>query len=512
MPRALLSVTDKLGIVEFAKGLVDLGFEIVSTGGTARALREAGIAVTDVSEVTGVPEILGGRVKTLHPKVHGGILADLADPRHVADLQEAGIEPFDVVCVNLYAFQSTIAKPHELSEAVESIDIGGPAMIRAAAKNSSNVLVVVDPNDYKEALCALADAGEDSVRLRFAAKAFRHTAAYDASISRYLTRAAGEPELAENLVIGLNRSEQPLRYGENPHQAAARYLDPMSLDEALAPLGDAGKEISYDNWLDADAAWGLAIELPPGSCVIVKHGNPCGAALGNDLGESYKLAKATDPVSSFGGVVAFHGPLSEAAVRAMTEPGNFLEVVIGADGPSEGFLEQFRQGAAWTANTRFLKGCTNPSSSMSYRSIRGGMLVQEADRTPKGETWRSVTNREPTEAELEALRWQWTVVRHVKSNAIAVGVENRLMGVGAGQMNRVQSVRLALEQAGEGALGSALASDAFFPFPDSVEAAANAGITAIVQPGGSKKDPEVIAAANDRGLSMVFTGTRHFRH
>ncbi|MCA1946760.1 MAG: bifunctional phosphoribosylaminoimidazolecarboxamide formyltransferase/IMP cyclohydrolase [Armatimonadetes bacterium] len=507
-PLALLSVTDKTGLVEFAKGLAELGFELLSTGGTARAIREAGLPVTEVADLTGFPEMLDGRVKTLHPKVHGGLLADLRLEQHRRQLEEAGIRPISVAAINLYRFEETVTGPHSPEQAIESIDIGGPAMIRAAAKNHANVAVVVDPSDYPAVLEALRENGMEGLRRRLAAKAFRHTAFYDSLVSRYLS-AEGEP-FPETLTLGARLSRR-LRYGENPHQAAALYVDPLAAPGIAQARQLWGAEISYNNLLDADAAWELVTDLPRGSVAIIKHGNPCGAAFHADPGEAYRLARASDPVSAFGGIAACHGPLTVAAAEAMCEKGNFLEVVV-AERVEEEALAVFRARSGWGQNVRILEAPAPPDKpELRTRAIRGGWLVQETDEEPAAD-WRVVTNKQPTEEQMAALRFQWTVVRHVKSNAIVVGTADRLLGVGTGQMNRVQSVRLALEQAGQAASGAVLASDAFFPFPDSVKTAAEAGIAAIVQPGGSKKDSEVIAAADDLGIAMVFTGVRHFRH
>ncbi|MBX3118363.1 MAG: bifunctional phosphoribosylaminoimidazolecarboxamide formyltransferase/IMP cyclohydrolase [Fimbriimonadaceae bacterium] len=510
MRRALLSVTDKSGVVEFAQGLVALGFDLVSTGGTAKALRDAGLAVTDVSEVTGFPEMLDGRVKTLHPLVHGGLLGDVRQESHRTAMLEADITPIEVVCVNLYAFEKTVTNPHTLEEAIESIDIGGPAMIRAAAKNHANVCVVVDPNDYDSVLSSLSDGTERDLRTRLAAKAFRHTAFYDSMISRYLTGASGEEELSDTLTVGMRRSLS-LRYGENPHQTAALYVDPLG-DAGIARAHQLwGKELSYNNILDGDAAWELVADLPEGSCAIIKHGNPCGAAKGATLAESYRTARSSDPISAFGGIAAFHGLVDLEAAETMAEKGNFLEVVI-ATGFTDEARTVFAERSGWGKDVRLLETPLPPKkSSLSIRSIRGGALVQGTDEDP-GNEWQIATDKKPTPEQAEALRFLWAVVQHVKSNAIVVGVKDRLLGTGAGQMNRVQSVRLALDQAGEGSVGACLASDAFFPFPDSIETAAKAGIVAVIQPGGSKKDADVVAAANELGIAMVFTGTRHFRH
>lgn len=559
MPRALISVTDKTGLAEFVSGLCGLGYELVSTGGTATALRATGVEVIEVSELTGFPEMLDGRVKTLHPKVHGGLLGDLSKPSHGEAMASAGIVPIDLLVVNLYAFEKTVTAPHEFAEAIEAIDIGGPAMIRAAAKNGENVLVVVDPADYEWVLDALhTQTITREARLRMMAKAFRHTAFYDSMIARYLS--TGEGVFTETMTLGYRRGIS-LRYGENPHQRAALYLDPLALPGFAQARQTWGKELSYNNLLDGDAAWGLVCDLPSGACAIIKHGNPCGAAVGDDLGESYRLARASDPISAFGGIAAFHGNVDLGAAEAMTEKGNFLEVVI-AEGFSEEAMAVFRDRSGWGQNVRLLavgrvaqdealrafdaeskqqahplpspppaSGGGSPelppkersavpvslaerwggSPRLVVRSIDGGVLIQEVDFEPEFVA-QVVTKLQPDEEQMSALRFAWTLARHIKSNAIVVAQRKRLLGVGAGQMNRVQSVRLALEQAGENARGAALASDAFFPFPDSIETAAVAGIAAIIQPGGSKKDNEVIAAADRLGLAMIFTGVRHFRH
>lgn len=508
MPRALLSVTDKTGLIPFARGLADRGYELISTGGTARALRDGGLAVTDVSEITGFPEMLDGRVKTLHPLVHGGLLGDVRHHEHRAQMETAGIEPISLLCVNLYAFEKTVSAPHELDEAIESIDVGGPAMIRAAAKNWHNVLVVVDPEDYK---CALEREADDGLRLKFAAKAFRHTAFYDSMISRYLTQASGEAPYQEWLTIGMRR-QLPLRYGENPHQAGALYVDPLRPHEGIAYAEKLwGLDLGYNNINDANSAWNLVNDLPGVACAITKHGNPCGAAVADSFAEAFRLAKDADPISAFGGVVAINGELDVACAEAMCEKGNKLDVIIASSFGSEA-LEIFKNRKGWGQEVRLLAAPKPATETVTtLRSVGGGYLAQDYDRDP-GEDWKTVTKVKPTEQQMAAMRFQWRIIPHVKSNAIVVGTENRLLGVGAGQMNRVQSVRLALEQAGESARGAVLASDAFFPFPDNIEVAAAAGIAAIAQPGGSKKDEEVIAAADEHGVAMVFTGARHFLH
>lgn len=508
--RALLSVTDKTGVVEFGKGLSRLGYELISTGGTAKALREAGLSVTEVQELTGFPEMLDGRVKTLHPKVHGGLLGDVRLAEHRDAMAVAEIAPIELLCVNLYAFEQTVSAGCTLEEAIESIDIGGPAMIRAASKNWANVTVVVDPSDYHRVLESATRERLHDLRLALSAKAFRHTAYYDSMISRYLTQEAGETPYSETLTLGFRRSAE-LRYGENPHQRAALYTDPLGSPGIAQARQLWGKELSYNNFGDADGAWELVNDLPGGSCAIIKHGNPCGAAHGRTLGESYRLARQSDPASAFGGIAAFNCEITEEAAEAMAEKGNFLEVVIGTSF-SPAALKVFEERSGWGKDVRLLAApVTTSERELTIKTIRGGVLVQDTDEDP-GDGWKVVTKKAPTDAEMEALRFLWAIIPHVKSNAIVVGSSNRLLGVGAGQMNRVQSVRLAIEQAGPGTHGAALASDAFFPFPDSVETAAKAGIAAIAQPGGSKKDQDVIDAADALGIAMVFTGIRHFLH
>lgn len=509
MKKALLSVTDKTGIVELGRGLRERGYDLVSTGGTARALREAGLAVQDVSDLTGFPEMLDGRVKTLHPLVHGGLLGDVRLADHRKQMEEAGIAPIEVVAVNLYAFEKTVTGPHNMEEAIESIDIGGPAMIRAAAKNHANVYVVVDPTDYERVLTAL-DTNDEALKLALAAKAYRHTAFYDSMVSRYLTEAAGESPYSETVTLGYRRASA-FRYGENPHQRGALYHDPLGQPGLSHAKLLWGWEMGYNNWNDADGAWELVADLPVPACAITKHGNPCGAAVGATYGEAFRIARDADPISAFGGVVALNGVLDEEAATAMTEKGNKLDVIIATEF-TEGALKMFQERKGWGQEVRLLTAPLPPAKAgLTSRTIRGGSLMQDSDEDP-GYEWKVVTQKAPTEEQMEALKFLWKVIPHVKSNAIVVGQAGRLLGVGAGQMNRVQSVRLSLEQAGEASVGACLASDAFFPFPDSIETAAAAGIAAIVQPGGSKKDADVIAKADELGIAMVFTGVRHFRH
>ncbi|MBC7106053.1 MAG: bifunctional phosphoribosylaminoimidazolecarboxamide formyltransferase/IMP cyclohydrolase [Firmicutes bacterium] len=510
MRRALLSVSDKEGIVDFARGLVELGFEVVSTGGTARQLREAGVAVRYVGEVTGFPEILDGRVKTLHPAVHGGILARRT-PEHLSQLEAHGIAPVDLVAVNLYPFAATVARPGvSLEEAIENIDIGGPAMIRAAAKNYEHVIVVVNPRRYPAILEALRGGGVDlSLRLELAAEAFAHTAAYDGTIAHYLGGLCEGREFPVEFTLAGERV-LPLRYGENPHQRAAFYREVPAVGAGVATARQLqGKELSYNNILDLHAALELVREFREPTAAIIKHNNPCGVATAAEPAAAYRRAFEADPVSAFGGIVAFNCTVDEAAAREMAEI--FLEAVIAPDF-TPGALEVLgRKADLRVLSTGPLD--SGPGHRYEVRQVRGGFLVQETDREVwRDEDLRVVTRRQPTPEEWADLRFAMTVVKHVKSNAIVVVKDRQVLGVGAGQMNRVGAARIALAQAGERARGAVLGSDAFFPFPDTVEEAARAGIAAIAQPGGSLRDRESVEAADRLGLAMVFTGMRHFRH
>jgi phosphoribosylaminoimidazolecarboxamide formyltransferase/IMP cyclohydrolase len=510
MKRALLSLTDKTGVTGFAQRLVSLGFELVSTGGTASTLRSAGLPVTDVSTVTGFPETLDGRVKTLHPKVHGGILGDARSSEHRQAMADLDIQPIHVVAVNLYAFERTVTQEHEFEEAVESIDIGGPAMLRAAAKNHANVYVIVDPFDYERVLVALEQSDNSDLKRELAAKAFRHTAFYDSMIARYFTNLTSADPYSETLTLGLRRAN-PFRYGENPHQRGALYLDPLGSPGLASAKQVWGLDLGYNNWNDADGAWELVADLPETSCAITKHGNPCGAATSTSFAQAFEVARLADPISAFGGVVAINGELDEEAATAMTAKGNKLDVII-ATGFTPGALRMFQDRKGWGQEVRLLEAeLPRPESTLTVKSIRGGWLVQDSDEDPD-HNWQVVTDKAPTGEQCDGLKYLWRIIPHVKSNAIIVGRNGVLQGVGAGQMNRVQSVRLSLDQAGADAQGACLASDAFFPFPDSIEVAARAGIAAIVQPGGSKKDQDVIDKANELGIAMVLTGVRHFRH
>jgi phosphoribosylaminoimidazolecarboxamide formyltransferase/IMP cyclohydrolase len=523
--RALLSVSDKAGILAFASALHQMGVEILSTGGTARMLLEGGIPVTPVEQVTGFPEMMEGRVKTLHPAIHAGILADRQKPEHLAALQQAGFQPIDLVCVNLYPFESTVARQDvTLDEAIENIDIGGPAMVRAAAKNHESVAVIVDPADYDSVLQEMrAQQGAISLetRRRLAAKAFAHTAFYDAQIAQYLrSQFTAENLFPPELTIPL-RKVQELRYGENPHQQAAFYRYPGFTEPSIATARQLhGKELSYNNLLDCDAALELVKEFANDrpACVIIKHTNPCGVAVADSLPDAVERARLADPVSAFGGIMALNRPVDAATAEKITAPNTFFECLI-APAFSPEALPVLTEKKKWGANLRLLEvgELTPPKEGLILRGLTGSVLMQTRDvqllsSDPAGEAVRVVTQRAPTPQEMEQLLFAWKVVKHVKSNAIVLARDWVIVGVGAGQMNRVQSVRLAAEAAGERAKGAVLASDAFFPFPDNVEVAAMAGVTAIIQPGGSVKDQEVIAAADRLGLAMVFTGMRHFRH
>ena len=507
--KALLSVYDKTGITQFAHDLIELDYDLVSTGGTYQEINGAGLAVQQVSDLTGSPEILGGRVKTLHPKVHGGILARRNLPSDMAQLTDHAIATIDLVAVNLYPFRETISKPSvTLEEALENIDIGGPTMVRAAAKNFPHVIVVVDPGDYLQVIQRLRDRGLDSdARQSLARKAFQHVALYDTAIAAYLGRQE-ESLFPQELTIGMERLDT-LRYGENPHQQAALY----SLGSASGGVAQArqlhGKELSYNNLMDADGAWTTVADFSQPTVAVIKHTNPCGLAIHNDIAEAYRRAFAGDPVSAFGGIVAFNRPVTAEAAQAMGSV--FYEVVIAPDYEPDALkVLQKKRNLRILAVDPALKG---QESVPEVRQISGGLLLQtpdELDEDPA--TWKTVTQRQPTPQEMEDMAFAWKACKHIKSNAIVLAKGNALLGMGAGQPNRVNSVQLAIQAAGEGVSGSVLASDAFFPFADSIEAAAQAGIAAIVQPGGSIRDQEVIEAADRLGLVMLFTGVRHFRH
>lgn len=513
--RALLSVSDKTGIAEFARRLQAAGWELVSTGGTLKTLQEAGLEVRAVSDLTGFPEMLDGRVKTLHPAVHGGILAR-REEGHLGELAAQDISTIDLVCVNLYPFRETVARGAPDAEIIENIDIGGPAMIRSAAKNHESVLIVVDPADYE---LALQNEVSPADRRRLAAKAYAHTSSYDAAITAYLsgTQAPQEgPSFPADLHLNLHRIHE-VRYGENPHQSSAIYRWGEQRGPVLDAEVVAGKPMSFNNYADADAAWALCAELAQeghpqqGSgatvCVAVKHGNPCGVALGADVAQAWAQARDADSLSVFGGVVAVSSGIDLEAAKAFH--GTFLEVLIAPSVSAE--------AAAWfrakKPDLRVLVAAQAQGSALELRPLSGGFAVQERD----GRTWADlcpevVTAKQPTESEWRDLQFAWSVVKFARSNAVVLAKNGVIVGIGTGAVSRIWAAERAVSNAGEAARGAALASEAFFPFDDVVRLAAEAGVTAIIQPGGAKRDPEVIAAADELGLSMVFTGSRHFRH
>ncbi|MFC0189959.1 bifunctional phosphoribosylaminoimidazolecarboxamide formyltransferase/IMP cyclohydrolase [Fictibacillus aquaticus] len=508
--RALISVSDKEGLLPFAKALAEQGVEIISTGGTSKALQEAGIPVTGISEVTGFPEIMDGRVKTLHPMIHGGLLAVRDNESHRNQMEENGIKPIDLVVVNLYPFKQTIAKENvAFSDAIENIDIGGPSMLRSAAKNHAYVTVVVDPKDYGLVLEELQQhqAVSEETRRRLAAKTFRHTAAYDALIAEYLTQQV-EEEHPETYTVTFEK-KQDLRYGENPHQKAAFYSKPLGAVLSVASAQQLhGKELSYNNINDADAALAIVKEFTDPAVVAVKHMNPCGVGTGRNVFEAFSRAYEADPVSIFGGIIASNVEIDKETAEKMSSI--FLEIVIA---PS--FSEEALAVLTQKKNIRLLIVPFEKSGVIGKKitTIAGGMLVQDEDAFGLEEANVTVpTKREPTEKEWADLKLAWKVVKHVKSNAIVLARDEMTVGVGAGQMNRVGAAKIAIEQAGELAQGSALGSDAFFPMDDTVEAAAKAGVTAIIQPGGSVRDEDSIKKADEYGIAMVFTGVRHFKH
>ncbi len=519
--RALLSVSDKTGLVDFARTLAALGVELISTGGTRETLLKAGLEVKDVSEITNFPEMLDGRVKTLHPFVHGGILARRDDAQHTKTLQEHGIKPIDLIVCNLYPFESTIAKPGvTVHEAIENIDIGGPTMIRAAAKNYAAVAVITEPDQYAEVAEELKGSqGALSLptREKLAASAFLRIAAYDAAIADYFRQRVGKT-FPRYLTLAFNR-KQPLRYGENPHQRAAFYVEANAARDSVAGAEILhGKELSFNNILDLDSALNLAREFSQPAAVVVKHNNPCGAAIASTIADAYQKAFEGDPVSAFGGILALNRPLDEATALKLAEPDRFFECII-APGYDAKALEILTTKPTWAKNVRLLK--TGPlerdhrsAESRDYRRVDGGLLVQLRDRDAKSE-WKCVTQRQPTDEERADLEFAWLVCKHVKSNAIVLAKGGMVIGVGAGQMSRIDSVQLALKKAAERrhpTSGAVLASDAFFPFKDWVKPVSEAKITAAVHPGGSKRDAESIAACDELGIAILFTGMRHFRH
>ena len=515
--RALISVSDKRGLVEFAGALARFNFRILSTGGTAKLLAENDVPVTEVSDYTGFPEMLDGRVKTLHPKIHGGLLARRDVPAHMAAIKQAGIEPIDLVVVNLYPFAQTVARPGcALEEAIENIDIGGPTMLRSAAKNHGGVAVVVDPADYPRVLEEMGRSGGAigaGTRFALAKKVFTHTAAYDAAISNYLTGLGADGkrmEFPERLTMQFEKL-QDMRYGENPHQSAAFYRDGTPVAGGLAGYRQLqGKELSYNNIADSDAAWECVKTFGEPACVIIKHANPCGVAVAKTLRDAYARAFATDPVAAFGGIIAVNRPLDGAAAEAIAR--QFVEVVIAPE-----VSEEARKALSSKANVRVLEVPMGAGASpFDMKRVGGGLLVQAPDsRNVSAADLRVATKAKPTAAQIEDLLFAWRVAKFVKSNAIVFCGEGRTLGVGAGQMSRVDSARIAVIKAGNAGLplaGSVVGSDAFFPFRDGVDVVVQAGARAIIQPGGSMRDEEVISAADELGIAMVFTGFRHFRH
>lgn len=508
--RALISVSDKTGIIELAEGLAKAGVEIISTGGTKTLLENKGVPVIGISEVTGFPEILDGRVKTLHPAVHSGLLAVRDSEEHQAAMKELGLDYIDLVVVNLYPFAETIAKPNvSYEDAIENIDIGGPTMLRSAAKNHAFVTVVVDAADYATVLEEI-QADQDTTlatRKRLAAKVFRHTAAYDSLISQYLSVQVGE-EYPEKFTVTYEKV-QDLRYGENPHQTAAFYKKPLAAGSSVTTAEQLhGKELSYNNINDANAAMQIVKEFTEPAVVAVKHMNPCGVGIGENIFDAYTKAYEADPTSIFGGIVAANREIDGATAAKLNEI--FLEIVL-APGYSEEALTILKQ----KKNIRLLQTAPEAVGAIErfVTSVEGGALVQDSDRRQlSADDIKVVTDRQPTEEEMKQLLFAWKVVKHVKSNAIVLAKNNMTIGVGAGQMNRVGAAKIAIEQAGDLAVGGVLASDAFFPMSDTLELAAAAGITAIVQPGGSIKDEDSIRVANEKGIAMIFTGVRHFKH
>lgn len=518
--RALISVSDKTGIVELARGLTQLGFEVLSTGGTMSALSKADVGVTSVSDITGFPECLDGRVKTLHPAIHGGLLAMRANAEHMKQIAELGIQPIDVVVINLYPFRQTIEKPGvTFEEAIENIDIGGPTMLRAAAKNWQDVAVVIDPADYETVLEELKDKGEVSreTKLRLCYKVFAHTAQYDAMIAGYLKdKTPGVPEYPETLTLTYDLV-QTMRYGENPHQSAAFYRE---LGPRPGCLTDAeqlwGKELSYNNIGDTNGALDLLREFEETAVVAVKHANPCGVGVGATVLEAYRLAYEADPMSIFGGIVATNAVIDADTAREMVESREkvkiFLEIIV-----APGFTDEALEILKKKKNIRLLKLNTThrayPEGVLEMKKVAGGMLVQQInDKLLPDEPWTVATDRAPSAQETRDLIMAWKIVKHTKSNAIAIAKDNQSLGIGPGQVNRIWATKAALERSGEKAKGAAMASDAYFPFDDCVRAAAAAGITAVIHPGGSKNDADSIKVANEHGIAIVLTGMRHFKH
>jgi phosphoribosylaminoimidazolecarboxamide formyltransferase/IMP cyclohydrolase len=524
--RALISVYDKGGIASFATGLRRLGVELISSGGTARLLREEGLEILEVSKYTGFPEVMDGRVKTLHPKIHGGLLAVRDNPSHLKEMREQGILPIDMVVVNLYPFEKAVARNAPLEEVVENIDVGGPAMLRAAAKNFKYVAVVVEPGQYEKVLSELEkNRGElsEAFCLELAREAFRRTSQYDGAIADFFTDRCEGPKAAQplpsRLTLGFVK-QQDLRYGENPHQAAAFYVE-EGVGLKPTPTGRGisshkklcGKELSFNNILDLDAALELVREFESPGAAIIKHTNACGAACASTLAEALGRAYVGDPVSAFGCVIGLNREVDKETAEEVTAPGHFVEAIVAPSFSSEA-LEILQTRRKWGQEVRLLEvgPLTPPAPSWDMKRVVGGLLVQTRDIGDLEAKGKVVTTEAPTEEEVRDMRFAWIVAKHVKSNAIVLVKEETVVGVGAGQMSRVDSVEIALKKAGPRAMGAVMASDAFFPFRDSIDIAARAGVKAVIQPGGSTKDEEVIKSAEEHGIAMVFTGRRHFRH
>jgi phosphoribosylaminoimidazolecarboxamide formyltransferase/IMP cyclohydrolase len=517
--RALLSVSDKTGLVDLAKALAGYGVELISTGGTKKTLADARLAVRDIADVTGFPEMLDGRVKTLHPRVHGGILAIRDNPEHQAVIEREKIGLIDLVVCNLYPFEATLAKPHATHEdIVENIDVGGPTMVRAAAKNYHDVAIVVEPGQYAALLEELhANKGGLSLamRERLAAAAFARTAAYDQAIAAYFAKRLGGEDWPHTLTLAFTK-KQGLRYGENPHQQAAFYTEPAVAHACVATAQVLhGKELSYNNILDLDSALNLVRELAGPAAVVIKHSNPCGAATAASLVEAFTHAYEGDPLSAFGGILGFNRVVDEATAQQITEPNRFIECIIAPD-YAPAALQLLTTRPTWKKNVRILRTgelTDARARSLDFRRVDGGLLTQTRDRQADDfAAAKVVTKRRPTDQEMADLRFAWLVAKHVKSIAIVLAKQGMVVGVGAGQMSRVDSVHMAVRKAGAKVQGSVLASDAFFPFRDNIDEAARAGVKAVVQPGGSLRDQDSIDACNEFGLAMLFTGVRHFRH
>ena len=521
-PRALVSVSDKTGLDVFVKGLVDLGFEILSTGGTRSFLEGVGIPVIDVSEYTQFPEIMGGRVKTLHPRIHGAILGRPTLPSDATAMAEHGIIPFQLVVCNLYPFQQTVARPEvTIPEAIEQIDIGGPSMVRSAAKNHAHVAVVTAANQYHEVLEKLrTNSVDDAFRLRLSAAAFEMTAAYDRAIADYMTKVTqptshDEQNFWAPQMTLTFRLQNALRYGENPHQKAAFYVEQNAAASSIANAKQLnGKELSYNNLLDLDSAKSIVSEFDRPAACVIKHNNPCGCAVADSLAEAFENAHAGDPVSAFGSIIGLNRPVDRTTAERLCEPGRFIEAIV-APGYHQDALELLTTKPKWKSNVRLMEAIFSDEGkgAPEYRRVSGGLLVQDRDDLPQSEdAWKVVTERTPTDTEFADLRFAWKVCRHVKSNAIVFARHGMLLGAGAGQMSRLDSSFIAAMKSGERSQGGVVASDAFFPFRDGIDEAAKAGIKAVIQPGGSRNDDDVIKACNEYGMAMIFTGMRHFRH